>query len=269
MAEAPNRIISASRRTDLPGFHPDECAARLSRLRKPVHSVFFWTRYPGALHRPSLLGDTVRYGIENALVHLTVTGLGGTRLEPHVPDTESTLADVPPLIEALKGEPRRIIWRFDPVLLEKMTPETFAPLAERFGAMGVRRCVISFPALMSLKGSLVSAYARHGISRHERGEKRDAALRLAEAGQRHGVALSACCQPKLVKDCGGAVTEAACIDAALAMALHPRALPLDLPEDPSQRRHCHCALSHDIGKYTDRCRSGCIYCYSKASDAHA
>ena len=266
MVPTPNRIISASRRTDLPGFHADECAARLSRLRKPVHSVFFWTRYPGALHRPSPLGDMVRYGIENALVHLTITGLGGSRLEPHVPDTEATLAQVPPLIEALGGEPRRIIWRFDPVLLEVMGPDSFAPLARRLGAIGVGRCVISFPALMSLKGSLEPAYAHHGIRRHEGHEKRDAALRLAEVGQRHGVSLAACCQPKLVRDCGGAITEAACIDAALAADLHPRGLPLDLPEDPSQRRNCHCATSHDIGKYSDRCGSGCVYCYSSASD---
>lgn len=264
----PNRIISASRRTDLPGFHADECAARLSRLRKPVHSVFFWTRYPAALHRPSPLGDMVRHGIENTLVHLTVTGLGGTRLEPHVPDAQATLAQLPPLLDALGGDARRVIWRFDPVLIEVMTPELFEPLAARFGALGVRRCVISFPALMSLKGTLEPAYTRHGIRRHERAHKRDAALRLAEIGARNGLRLSACCHPKLVLDCGGAITEAACIDGDLAATLHPRGLPLDLPEDPSQRRNCHCTLSHDIGKYTDRCRSGCIYCYSKASDAN-
>ena len=262
----PTRIISASRRTDLPGFHAAECAARLSRLRKPVHSVFFWTRYPGRLVQPGPLGDLVRRGIENPLVQLTLTGLGGSRFEPGVPTSQQVVAQLDGLIEALDQEPRRVLWRYDPVLLEAMTPRDFEQLARELGAVGVRRCIISFPALMSLKGSLEPRYQQHGLERHERGVKRDLALRLAEVATRHGLTLQACCQPGLVHDCGGAVGTACCIDAQLAASLHPRRLPLELPRDPSQRRNCHCATSHDIGKYSDRCGSGCVYCYSSASD---
>ncbi len=263
----PDRIISASRRTDLPGFHADECAARLSRLRKPVHSVFFWTRHPRRLCDDGRLAWMVREEIENPLVQLTVTGLGAGTLEPRAPSTARVLETLPRLITALGGEPRRIIWRYDPVILEAMKPADFEALAGPMADLGIRRCVISFPALMSLKGSLAPAYEAHGLRRHPRERKREAALRLADIAASQGITLAACCQPKLVADCGGGLTEAACIDPALAAALHPRRLPLDLPEDPSQRRHCHCAQSHDIGKYSDRCGSGCVYCYSKASDA--
>lgn len=264
---SPARIISASRRTDLPGYHADECAARLHRLRKTPHTVFFWTRYPRGLIRPGPLHERVRHGLDNVLVHLTLTGLGGTRFEPRVPPTEETLANLDPLIETLGGDPRRVLWRFDPILIEAMNPATFEPLAEAMGRRGVRRCIISFPALMSLKGSLDPAYERQGLRRHGRAEKRELALRLAEIAARHGLTLYACCQPQLVQDAGGALLASACIDAALASQLHPRGLGLDLPKDPTQRRHCQCALSHDIGRYDDRCRSGCVYCYSRASDA--
>ena len=265
-ANSPNRIISASRRTDLPGYHADECAARLRRLRKPVHSVFFWTRYPRRLVEPGPLGDLVRWGIENPFVHLTLTGLGGSRFEPNVPPTADVVVQLDPLIEALGAEPRRVLWRFDPVLVEVMTPESFEALAQELGSRGVRTCVISFPALMSLKGSLAPAYERAGLARHDRQTRRDLALGLAEVAARHGQQLQACCQPKLIQDCGGAVTPACCISASLAEELHPRRLSLDLSRDPSQRRNCRCVVSDDIGKYTDHCGSGCVYCYSSASD---
>jgi hypothetical protein len=257
------RILSASRRTDLPGYHAEACALRLRRLRKPVHSVFFWTRYPKALIHGAL-GEVVRHGIESAFVHLTVTGLGGSRLEPRVPATRAVLAQLDGLIEALGGEAERVLWRFDPIVAEAMTPASFAELAQVFGGHGVRTCIISFPSQLSLKGPLDAQYQRFGIRRSTRAEKRELGLRLADIASRHGLELHACCQPQLLADCGGAVRPAACISAELAVRLHPRRLPLELPKDPRQRRHCRCVVSQDIGKYEERCGSGCAYCYSSA-----
>ena len=145
-----------------------------------------------------------------------------------------------------------------------MSPKSFTPLAEAFGALGVRTCIISFPAQLSLKGPLDGQYTRFGIQRWGRREKLDCALHLAEVAARHGLTLQACVQPKLVADADGALQPSACISAELAAALHPRGLPLELPTDPHQRRHCRCAVSHDIGRYEDRCGSGCAYCYSSA-----
>jgi hypothetical protein len=262
--EPVTRIISASRRTDLPGYHAEECARRLMRLRKPVHSVFFWTRYPAALAGPGLLGDLVRSGIENPFVHLTLTGLGGSRLEPNVPPTREVVTQLDDLIDALGGEPRRLLWRFDPVLKELMTPELFSTLAADLGGRGVRTCIISFPSQMSLKGSLDAQYRRFGIERWSRREKSELALRLVEVAGLHGLQVHACNQPRVVEDTEGAVRPACCISAELAQRFHPRGLPLSLEKDPSQRRNCNCVVSHDIGRYTDRCGSGCAYCYSSA-----
>lgn len=262
--QTPSRIISASRRTDLPGYHAQVCVERLLRLRRPVHSVFFWTRYPAALTDGGPLAELVRVGIENPFVHLTLTGLGGSRLEPRVPPTAEVLARLDALIDALRSEPRRLLWRFDPVLRGVSGLETFAQLAAEMGARGVRTCIFSFPAMMSLKGALDPQYARFGITRWSRADKRDVALRLGDIAGRHGLELHACNQPRVVADCGGAVRAASCISAELAATLHPRGIPLDLPRDPSQRRNCNCALSHDIGRYEDRCGSGCAYCYSRA-----
>jgi len=258
-------LISASRRTDLPGFHADECARRLLALRSPVHSVFFWTRHPDGLLRPGPLQELVRLGIENPFVHLTLTGLGGTRLEPGVPETKRVIASLEPLCALLRGEPERVLWRFDPVLHEVMSPASFAELARAFAAHGIRTCIFSFPARLSLKGALDEQYARFGIERFSRAEKRETALRLLEVATRQGIALRACCQPTVVEDTSGAIQPASCISAELATRLHPRRVPIELPKDPAQRRHCTCSQSHDLGRYaTDRCGSGCVYCYSSA-----
>jgi len=256
-------IISASRRTDLPGYHADACADRLLRLRRPVHSVFFWTRYPAALVRPGPLGEVVR-ALENPFVHLTLTGLGGSDLEPRVPPTAAVLRWLDPLIDALRGQPERILWRFDPVLHGWMSLEGFAELAATLGGRGIRTCIFSFPSALSLKGALDPQYQRFGLRRWSRAEKREMALRLAEVAQKHGIELEACNQPQVVLDSGGAVRAAACISADRAQRLHPTGRTLELPKDPGQRRHCNCSLSHDIGRYQDRCRSGCAYCYSSA-----
>jgi hypothetical protein len=267
-AEPAGWIISASRRTDLPGYHADECAGRLLRLRRPVHSVFFWTRYPAALVRPGPLAEVLR-ALPNPFVHLTLTGLGGTALEPRVPPTREALAALDPLITALRGQPERVLWRFDPVLREWMSLESFTLLAGELAARGIRTCIFSFPSALSLKGPLDLQYQRFGIQRWPRAEKRERALRMAEVAARHGLSLEICNQPQVVADCAGAVKPAACISAERAQRFHPRAVPLALPKDPGQRRNCNCSLSHDIGRYQDRCRSGCAYCYSSAGGPDA
>jgi len=262
------RIISASRRTDLPGFHAQTLVERLRRLRKPVHSVFFWTRHPSAFSKRTCLGAWVHTEIENPFVHLTLTGLGGTAIEPRAPSTRVALNALESLIEVFGGEPRRILWRFDPIIHGQMSLPSFDSLAHSMSALGIEQCIISFPANQSLKGQLFDQYTSYAIATWSRQERLTFALGLAERAEKHGLLLSACAQPELVLDSRGVIPPASCISTALAQKYHPRHLLLDLPKDPSQRKHCHCALSHDIGRYDDLCQSGCVYCYSKAGGPH-
>jgi hypothetical protein len=257
-------IVSASRRTDLPGYHAAALAERLGRFRRPPDALFLWTKHPAALTRPGPLREGLD-ALPNVLVHLTITGLGGTVLEPRAPSWRDALAEVRPLIAQLGGEPRRVLWRFDPLLPGRSSPETFARLAASMAGLGVRRCITSFLSSMSLKGSLLPQYARCGLAPSPLAEKIEWAGRLAERAKAEGVELRLCCQPKVVEGLGGAVGEAACIDGEMASALHPECRILGVGKDPSQRRNCRCAPSLDIGDYAAHaCRTGCGYCYSKA-----
>ena len=47
--------------------------------------------------------------------HLTITGLGGTALEPSISSWTKVVEQVPELIE-LVGDPRRVTVRFDPIV---------------------------------------------------------------------------------------------------------------------------------------------------------
>jgi hypothetical protein len=265
VTEGVDRIISASRRTDLPGWHAAWLAGRLARLRAPVHSVFFWTRFPGAFVRPGPLRDALR-AVENPFVGLTLTGFGGTALEPRVPPTDEVLAALPTLIDLLHGQPERIQWRCDPLIQGRHTADLVARLCERAAALGLRRCIISLPATQSLKGDLRPQLAAAGIAPWPPGEGAAFVRQVAARAAAHGIRLAACVTPALeglIEE--GVIDRARCISDALAARLHPRGLPLALPKDPHQRRGCACALSEDIGSYTEHlCRSGCAYCYSKA-----
>ncbi|MBN1770576.1 MAG: DUF1848 family protein [Deltaproteobacteria bacterium] len=257
-------VVSASRRTDLPGWHADWLAGRLGRFRHPPDALFLWTKHPARLVEPSPLRSAVA-ALPNAFVHLTITGLGTSQFEPRAPAWEDAAATVPDLVRLLGGDGRRVLWRFDPVLPAVSSRETFVRLAERLARAGVRRCIVSFLSSLSLKGSLLPQYAPFGLAPSGIQEKVEWTGRLAEAATAAGLELRLCCQPKVVERLGGTVAPAACIDAELATTLHPLGVTVPEGHDPAQRRHCRCAPSTDLGDYARHpCRTGCAYCYSKA-----
>jgi len=227
--------------------------------------VFFWTRFPEAFLRPGPLRDVLRL-IENPFVHLTLTGLGGTHLEPRVPPTDEVLRLLPSLIAEFRGEPERIRWRLDPLLREYHTPDILCRLFEACSRLGLTTCIVSLPATRSLKGDLTPQLLRTGIIPPSPTEGCEFAARVADIAASFGIRLMACATPALEPLIrSGIISRSQCIAGELASRLHPRGLPADLPKDPHQRKACACVLSEDIGSYSDhRCLSGCAYCYSKA-----
>jgi hypothetical protein len=262
-------ILSASRRTDLPGFHAAECAhrirARVARLRtRELYGVVFWTRHVKPFLPGGELHALTRREIANPLVNLTVTGLGRSALEPGSPSPDETLPLLPALVEAFHGEPWRIRWRFDPLLPEWTSVDDFARIAAVMRALGVETCTFSFPAYRSLKGDLTPSFERAGIRPWRETEKAEILSELAAIAAEYDIALLSCCQPKNL-ELNPAIAAASCVPRELLERGHPQRLPLELGRDRSQRTHCNCVESEDIGDYEkDRCGGGCVYCYSKA-----
>jgi hypothetical protein len=263
-------ILSASRRTDLPGFHAVACARRIrergARLRtRWIHAVVFWSRHPAAFLPGGALHDLVRREISNPHLNLTLTGLGRTSLEPGSPAVDEVLPLLPALIEAFHAEPFRIRWRFDPLLAGFSSLDAFERIAKEMGRLGVETCTFSFPAYRSLKGDLAPAFAAAGIAPWGEQDKQPFVTALADLAAARGLRLLSCNQPEnLALD--PRVGPAACVSRSELERGHPTLASLDtLGRDRSQRTHCNCVESEDLGRYeTDRCLGGCVYCYSKA-----
>ncbi len=282
MDEGPVKtIISCSRRSDVPRWHADWLAAALrcgtatyhgpgGRARtaalcpEDVHSLVFWSKD----YRHFLL-DTAELTIPSLLApyntyfHFTITGLGGTPIEPGVPPPHEALGQMTEM--ARRWGPERINWRFDPVVVweedgqSRSNLETFPRLAEAAAAAGVTRCTFSFADWSYRKcGRRAEQRAIPYVDPPE-AEKQHMAGLLVEMAAAAGLELFSCAGPAWTGLPG--VGPAACVDAALLQSLHSQHLPATAGKDSGQRRACGCSPSVDIGTYA-RCPHDCVYCYA-------
>jgi len=168
MATEP-RVISISRRTDIPALHSAWLAERIAAgwvayanpfTRRPVlvnlapeavRALVFWTRNPHPL-LPLLDDIDARYERRHYL-HLTITGMN-RRFETHGPTVRSALLAAEAL--ARRYGPGYVQWRFDPIIVSDRTPVN--EVLGRFGALCgalaglTTRCTVSF--LDAYRGSI-------------------------------------------------------------------------------------------------------------------
>jgi Domain of unknown function (DUF1848) len=201
---------------------------------------------------------------DQVYLHLTLTGLGGTAIEPGVPPLRRALAQLGDLV-AFAGSPRRVSVRFDPVLFWQEAGAVrsnlpfFPEVAAAAAGAGVRDVRTSFTQWYGKAKRRAGARHFPSVDPPDE-EKRVWAAGLAETAIAHGLSLYACCQPALADVPG--LKPSACIDAALLESLHPRREPASARKDRGQRAGCSCTESKDIGSYTQACPHGCVYCYA-------
>lgn len=252
-------IVSASRRTDLVAFYPDYLAEQLQAL--PVSSIaFLCTRQPKAIydHRELKLALQRHF----PFVHVTVTGMGGTEIEPHAPTTAKGLEAVARLVEHL-GNPDQVRVRFDPIV-HRLTDgwsnlEFFPAIAQRCRELGIRRVHFSFAQFnAAFYPQVVENLQAAGVRLMSPAKERkmaDLKLMLAIA-EGNGLSLHSC-----VSNTYGLITPSACVDGPFLQGLF--GLPVDLTKDPTQRRKCNCVVSQDLGRYSHPCHHLCAYCYAR------
>jgi len=278
-------VISASRRTDLVAFFPAWLASALEKrsARVPgprggvrridlrperVHTVVLWSKnFENVLRNEAGLMDRLaEFG--QLYLHFTVTGLGGTPLEPGAPEAAEALAQLPALV-ALAGDPRRVSLRFDPILFwregrrVRTNLDFFDNTAAAAAACGVRDVRLSFAQWYRKARRRASAGGWDVLDPPEEEKRRHTAALASEARAR-GLNLWACCQPFLAGLAG--IRPSACIDGRLLEELHPRREPASHLKDRSQRPDCLCTESLDIGSYGQACPHGCVYCYANPAD---
>jgi len=233
---------------------------RVSLLPEDVHTLVLWSKDFRPLLRDlgGLRQVLARY--EQVFCHLTITGLGGTPLEPSIAPWPEVASQLPELIE-FAGDPRRVSVRYDPIVhwYEGQEIRSNLPVAEpilrEVSAAGITAVRISFATL-------------YGKVRKRRGwrwydptpaQRLEITRELVALACSLGLTLYACTQSDL--QLAGAVPSR-CIDGMLLSMLHPGKLLAATDKDPGQRPECGCTRSVDIGSYLMRCPNGCRYCYA-------
>jgi hypothetical protein len=270
------RVISASRRTDIPAFYSRWLLARLRAghchvfnpyskqayrvdLRPDeVAALVLWTREPRPLlpHLPALAAEGY-----HICAHVTVNGYPRD-LEPRAPWLPRAVEAVERLGELLGRE--NVVWRYDPIVLAPETPEAwhvarFTGIAERLAGSVSECCISLVDRYRKTERNLAAA----GVAPEWEVAGRHLALaaELAGIAAENGIALRACCEESLV---AAGVATGSCVDGPRIERMRG---DLDLRLKPAPTREgCGCAESTDIGAY-GTCAFGCAYCYATGTPA--
>ena len=275
------KVISASRRTDLVAFFPDWLAGVIRAEKadvlgpsgrvqavdlrpESVHTFVLWSKNfaPLVTDAAGLRRALGKYG--QLYFHFTITGLGGTTVEREVPEPQTALGQLEPLIQ-ISGRPDRVSLRFDPVIYwreeggVKTNLGFFEVLAERAAASGIRNIRMSFAQWYGKSRRRAEKMGFPFLDPTVEEKQRDA-LYLAGVARSCGLNLYACSQDFVAEVPG--IRPSACIDGRLLQETHPDGLPVSVKKDRTQRRECRCTDSVDIGSYAQACPHSCVYCYA-------
>lgn len=253
-------VISASRRVDLVACYPEQLAQAIRQLGpQAIHTLVLWTKQPAPLVEHKSLHRVLKQ-LSQIYLQLTVTGLGGSCLEPGVPHWERVLAGLGPIVE-LVDTPARICLRYDPLLkvslpdgswITNMDTRLFEAVVSRAAAWGIKRLKVSYITPYS---RVLARLARRGYQLIEvpLAQVEGFILKqLMPISQGYGMELGTCVVPDWPSQ--------GCIDGELLTRLHPERRRCSLAKDRGQRPACHCTNSVDIGQWYN-CPNGCLYCY--------
>jgi DNA repair photolyase len=218
-----------------------------------IDCIVFWTKNPAPLlDRLHLLQDY------NYYFQFTLTPYNKD-IEPNLPSKNQIIDTFLRLSDKI-GK-KKIIWRYDPILLSermnmKYHVEHFAGLAKRLSGH-TEKCIISF---MDMYRHLQGKSASLAIKPPDESEMRVLAEKIAQIASAHNIKVETCAEQAELGDLG--INHGKCIDDCLISEL--TGVNLKIGKDKNQRELCGCVASVDIGEY-NTCRHGCRYCYANVS----
>jgi len=252
-------VLSASRRTDLVGCYSEYLIEKLKAYPpKKVHTIVIWTKNPYNLIYHQNLRDVLT-SYSQLYIHLTITGLGGTPLEPRIPPWPQVIDMLPQVVE-LAGGPERICWRFDPIITVECADEVFTNfqlfpvIAKHIAQHGITVCRTSWasPYKKVIRRMQQKGFVLKPVSPEE---QKFQAHELEKIAGHFEMKLYYCSMEGFERS--------SCIDGKLLSKLHPGGLLCSVKKARGQRTLCRCTESIDIGWYSLKCTHGCLYCYAE------
>ncbi|MDA3918137.1 MAG: DUF1848 domain-containing protein [Deltaproteobacteria bacterium] len=275
---ATQKIISVSRRTDIPAFYSEwfynrveqgfvqvkkqvgaKTAKKILLGVKDVLCFVFWTKNPGPMLDKLHLLDENGY---QYYFQFTLTPYD-KNIESNLPKKKKIIQTFIKLSEKI-GK-KKVIWRYDPILLNHEIDldyhkKYFAEFAEKLHGF-TEKCIISF------------------IDSHQISKDNKQRLKLAKindetmkelgkiiyrTGEKYDMTIETCAEKIDLTQMG--IPSAKCIDDRLTGKILGR--KLSIGKDRSQRKLCKCVTSIDIG--TDNtCLHQCLFCYATKNIANA
>ncbi len=174
--------------------------------------------------------------------------------EPNVPANQHLVDSFHHLAELIGKE--RVIWRYDPIIISDVTDvnfhlDSFYNLASSLNDY-TSRCITSF--MVTYKKCIRNMHDVK-VENIDIVRKSNLLNSLKKIAENFNMRLSLCADENNVDG----IEKSCCIDTQLINIL--KGTDIKYKKDPSQRMHCHCAESIDIGAY-NTCLHNCIYCYA-------
>ncbi|MCK5684310.1 DUF1848 family protein [bacterium] len=263
------KIISASRRTDIPAFYMDWFVNGIRNGFVEVENPFNRKKY-----KVSLVSEEVGvivlwskdfhnfFSVRNEFMNYNLffqfTINDCSFLEPELRCVDIRLEQLEKIVRVYGAEV--VSWRFDPIVFWKNGKNnnlgSFKRIAEKAAALGIKRCITSFATYyQKARNRMKNSGIQFFDPRIE--QKQEILSKMSDVSASLGIELSLCCQPDYLIE---GVKAAKCIDAQLLSLLFN--LKLSKAKASGQRKDCCCSSSRDIGSYSQLCPHGCLYCYA-------
>jgi len=195
---------------------------------------------------------------EKCILHLTVTGMGGSKVEPFVPSVEQSFKKFKKLIE--DGFPiEHVVLRIDPIVPTDKGINTALHVIDVFKDCGIKRVRFSVLDMYKHvkerfeKAGITIPYHTFHAPLEKRLEIRD---RLVELGNQYGFEVEACGEP--------GIESISCLSQKDIdiLGLTDR---IKLEGNKWQRNSCSCPANKTqlYKNKMEHCQHGCLYCYIK------
>ncbi|RKY84397.1 hypothetical protein DRQ09_08695 [candidate division KSB1 bacterium] len=253
------KVISASRRIDLLDCFPEEFINILKNKCHPeeVHTLVIWTKNCNNLLNLSSVNEWLK-NYRQIYIHYTITGMGGSVLEPGIPGEDVLLDRLDEVIEFVQ-KPERIALRFDPIVHLYLPNGKIYSNLYKFEKITKKA---SYAGIKTIKFSWMQEYPKviKRLAENKiypvlisKEKKMKELKKMKEISSFYKVKLEGCCTEE---------TEISrCIDGFLFNKLHPDGEICSTKKAKGQRKLCGCTESWDIGWYFT-CPNGCLYCYA-------
>ena len=247
-----NRIRAGYVLTRNPGYR--HTVYRIPLTLKDTDMIVFSSKNPGPMMND--FRELKDMGYEMSF-QISVNPYGRD-IEPRVPDPGRVCGSVRELAELVGSD--RVIWRYDPVVLNEKYDmdfhrEAFRSLAEELNG-STERCCFSF---LMIYGKLSDSVSSGALRPVERNEREEFCIFASEIAKKNGMRFTHCATGEDLAHVGA--ESCGCIDAG---SMRAWGIPYSMPSVPV-RSECTCVKNYDIGMY-DTCGHDCIYCYANTEN---